>query len=403
MKELSLSAVRHPFVDFGGTIGAEESPALSRSKRALSPSTSSGRRVSKGTGFDSPEPVEGPHSAAIVYAATESRSPVIFLNAGRVSLLAQAREEGRRVVLVTDELSCLTPAFAEVWREAGAAWVVRSPNGLREGFSGRRLVHVGEVFTSPPIRSVDDVDLDFLRPVPATAVQIMAVISLRHKARATTILGGPMAGLAKIACGAAPRVWGAHEPAGNRWNRGDLTSFAQSQMPGPVLMVGVGQGLRSTLTVQRTSAGLEEITEAHLSLGVASTVAFEDHRSRLMSYLSQLAENSMPLVGLIMARPGRDDLLIPPFLQHPPTPMALLIGPPGVRALDISVEVMRRQFGAVSVGRPRIPGLLFSLGSLGEPTWPRLDAILTAIGGDQVNEILGLSPRHTSHESDHAD
>ena len=180
-----------------------------------------------------------------------------------------------------------------------------------------------------------------------------------------------MAELAKIASGAAPRVWGAHEPAGNLWNREALTGFAQSQMPGPVLLLGVARGFRSTLTVQRTSAGIEEITEAHLSLGVPSTVAFEDHRRRLMSYLSQLAENSMPLVGLIMARPGRDDLLIPAFLQHPPTPMALLIGPPGIRALDISVDQMRRQFGAVSVGRPRIPGLLFSLGSLGEATWPR--------------------------------
>jgi hypothetical protein len=83
--------------------------------------------------------------------------------------------------------------------------------------------------------------------------------------------------------------------------------------------------------------------------------------------------------------------------------MALLIGPPGVRALQISVDQMKREFGAVSVGRPRIPGLLFSLGSLGEPTWPRLDAILTAMGGDQVNEILGLPARHTTHEDDHVD
>jgi hypothetical protein len=104
-----------------------------------------------------------------------------------------------------------------------------------------------------------------------------------------------------------------------------------------------------------------------------------------------------------MARPGRGDLLIPALLQHPPTPMALLVGPPGVRALDISVDQMRRQFGAVSVGRPRIPGLLFSLGSLGEPTWPMLDAILNAIGGDRVNEILGLSRRYTDQAADRVD
>src|SRR4051794_13377078 len=190
MREVSLNAVQHPLLDFGGSIAA--------------------------SGNADPG----------AYVATESRSSVIFLNAGRISLLAQARDEGRRVVLVTDELCCLTPAFAEVWREAGAAWVVRSRNGLREGFTGRRLSEIGEVFTMPGIRGVDDVDLDFLRPAPATAVQVMAVISLRHKPRTTTILGRVASELAKIGSGAAPRVWGAHEPAGNLWNREDLTSFA---------------------------------------------------------------------------------------------------------------------------------------------------------------------------------
>jgi hypothetical protein len=141
MRELSVAGVRHPLLDFGGTIDADGG------------------------------------AAPTAYVATESRSPVIFLNAGRISLLAQAQEDARRVVLVTDELSCLTPAFADVWREAGAAWVVRSPNGLREGFSGRRLSEIGEVFTVSGIRSIDDVDLAFLRPSAATTVQIMAVIS----------------------------------------------------------------------------------------------------------------------------------------------------------------------------------------------------------------------------------
>jgi hypothetical protein len=40
---------------------------------------------------------------------------------------------------------------------------------------------------------------------------------------------------------------------------------------------------------------------------------------------------------------------------------------------------------------------------LGELTWPLLDEILTAMGGDQVNEILGLSTRHTSQVAAHAE
>ncbi len=155
MRGLSTAAVSHPLVDFGGD------------------------------GF----------------VATESRSPVVFLTAGRVSLLTAAAAEDRRVVLVTDELSMLTPAFVEVWREAGAAWVVRSPRGLREGFSGRRLSDIGEVFTDPGVRTIDDIDLGFLRPSPATGVEVLVVVSLRHRPRSSTLLGGPIAALSELLTG----------------------------------------------------------------------------------------------------------------------------------------------------------------------------------------------------------
>ena len=351
MREVALGPVQHPLLDFGG---------------------------------------EG-------FAATETRTPVVFLSAGRVSLLAQATEANRRAVLVTDELCLLTPALAAVWREAGAGWVVRSKSGLREGFSGRRLSAVGDVLVAPPVRDIDDVDLGFLRPTAADAVQLSVVVSLRHQARAGTVLGGPATQLAELVTGRPPRVWGAHEPAGQRWDRSELTHFARTQMPGPALLVSAGDRFTANLIVQRTANGVEEITEAQLDLGVPSTVAFADHRIRMLSWLADLAATAMPLVGLVLARPGRADLLIPPLLTHPPTPLALLIGPPGVRGMGVDVDAMVERFDAIRVGRPRIPGVLFSLGTLGEPTWSRLDTILSAIGGDQVSELIGLSPRHLEH------
>jgi uncharacterized protein DUF6177 len=351
VREIALGPVQHPLLDFGG---------------------------------------EG-------FAATETRAPVVFLSAGRVSLLTHAAEADRRAVLVTDELCLLTPALAAVWREAGAGWVVRSRSGLREGFTGRRLSAVGDVLVTPPMRDIDDVDLGFLRPTVADAVQLSVVVSLRHQPRAGTVLGGPAAQLAELGTGRPPRVWGPHEPAGQRWDRNELTRFARTQMPGPVLLVSAGDDFAANLFVQRTAQGVEEITEAQLNLGVPSTVAFADQRTRLLSWLADLTATAMPLVALVMARPGRADLLIPPQLTLPPTPLALLIGPPGVRALSIDVDAMVERFGALRVGRPRIPGVLFPLGTLGEPTWSRLDEILSAIGGDRVSELIGLSPRHLEH------
>ncbi len=354
MREVALGPVEHPLLDFGGD------------------------------GF----------------AATETRTPVVFLSAGRVSLLAAAQAAGKRAVLVTDEVSVLTPALATVWREAGAGWVVRSRSGLREGFSGRRLASVAELLTASPVQQIDDVDLGFLRPTPADAVEVSVVVSLRHRARTGTLLGGPAEALAELAGGRPPRVWGPHEPAGRPWNRTELTHFARSQMPGPILMVAGGEAFTTSVQVQRTDVGLEEITEAKLNLGVPSTLAFADQRRRLVSWLADLTATAMPLVSVVLARPGRADLMVPPALTHPPTPMALLIGPPGVRALSIDVDAMVRRFDARRVGRPRIPGVLFSLGTLGEPGWERLEEVLNAIGSDRIAEATGLAARHLTRPAE---
>ena len=50
---------------------------------------------------------------------------------------------------------------------------------------------------------------------------------------------------------------------------------------------------------------------------------------------------------------------------------------------------MTAEFGAVVVGRPRIPGLLFPLGRMGEPTWLRLDAILGTVDRGLLERTLG--------------
>jgi hypothetical protein len=326
------------------------------------------------------------------WVVTESRAPVIFLNAARANLLSAATAAGSRVILVTDEMSALTPAFDEAWRSAGAAWVVRGPGGrLREGLTGRKLASIPEVFTAEPVRDVDDVDIDFLRPTVADAVEIIVTLSLRHQARETTRLGAPLAGLAPFVGAEQPELWSAYEPTGSAWDRDRMTAFARSQMPDQVLLVGTARNLVGTIGVRRTAVGVEEITDARFSVGAPTTLEFADLLSRLEDYLAGFATTAMPLVGLVLARPGRRDLLIPPVLQHPPSPLALLIGPPGVRSFDIDTGAMQRDFGARIVGRPRIPGLLFPLGNLGQDNWERLDAVLATLDPSKLDALLGTA------------
>lgn len=324
------------------------------------------------------------------FVVTESRAPVIFLTAARVNLLTSARDAGSDVILVTDERSALTPAFAEVWRAAGATWVVRSVDrSLRDGFSGRRLTDLADSLSRRRVAELDEVAVDFLRAEPSTSLELLVNVSVRHRARATTTIGGVAEEVAMLANGRPPALWGAHEPTGTLWDRAALTSYARALMPRDAFVVTTGEGFTATLTARRTSEGIEEITQAHVALGTPSTLEFETQRAAAVSMLGRVAATSMPLVGLVMARPARRDSLIAPVLQHPPVPLALLIGPPGVKSLGLSVRAMGERFGAAIVGKPRVPGLLFELGTMGEATWQRLDDILSAIDTAALTEVFG--------------
>ncbi len=326
----------------------------------------------------------------IAWAITESRAPVVHLNPARVNLIARALEQERRLVLVTDENSLLTPVFSLVWREAGGAWVVRAAgSGLRDGYTGRTLESISEVFSARPVASVDDIAVGYLRPTRLEAMQVTAIVSVRHPARATTALGGPMEELARAASPEARLAWAPHEPVGAAWDRVRLTGLVRSQMPDETAVCVGGPDLAALVSARRTRHGIEELTHAVLGLARPGPDELELLRNRLDGVLRALAATSMPLVALLLARPARRDLLIAPNLAPPPVPLTLLIGAPAVRSFDLDPTEMARRFGAERVGRPRVPGLLFRLGPVEPDAWQRLDAILSSLDPVRLAEALG--------------
>jgi len=326
------------------------------------------------------------------WVVTESRARVIFLSSSRVNLLATAIRDGRRVLLVTDENSLLTPVFATTWREAGGGWAVREVGGgVRDGFDGRRLSSVEDAGRLPPPGSVDEVAVNYLRPIAADAMQLTAFCSTRHPARETTVLGTPVEWMADAAFGAPPRLWGTHEPLALPWNPTLLTQTIRARMPDETAVYATSPGLTASISAQRTTHGVEEMTRAHLSLVKPSEADFDQVRARISAVLQRLAQTSMPLVGLVLARPGRADLMVPPFLVAPQIPLMLLVGAPAVRSFGLDVTELRERFGAQVVGRPRIPALLFDLGTFEPAAWRRLDDILAAFDQDLLREAMGLA------------
>ncbi|MFX4271231.1 DUF6177 family protein [Propionibacteriaceae bacterium Y1685] len=331
------------------------------------------------------------------WVATESRSRVIGFTRMRANLLATAVDQGRRPILITDELSALTPAFAQIWQQGGGSWVVRTARGgLYDGFTGARLTGVTDCLSDRAPSTPDEVAEEFWPSDEAIAgqsgggVQLITKVRLRHTAREETLLGRVVETWSEQLLGAAPEVWDTHEPLGRRWDRHALTETLRDEMPGPVTAIVGGSGLTATVTAERTETGVDEETTIVIGLADVDQETLERLRRIQADLLRQLAASAMPVAATQLIRLGGAELIISPQARPPHLPMQLLLGPPAVRELKIDVPGLHDQFSAEQVGRPRIPGLLFDFGLPTIDTWARVDAILSAVDHEgALSSVLG--------------
>ncbi len=100
----------------------------------------------------------------------------------------------------------------------------------------------------------------------------------------------------------------------------------------------------------------------------------------------------MPLLGVAFAAIGSPDLARRSTAPSPPEPLALLIGPPGVRALGVTPREWAESHGGALVGSPRLPGVLIALGSVDGGGWQRLADVLATLDADRVTGLLSVAP-----------
>ncbi len=330
--------------------------------------------------------------AGETWTATETRARAVRLTPARIDLLRRCREAERTPVLISDELSRLTPALASVWRDAGGRWVVREPDGsLRDGFTGRRASSIDEAVTAPAVTDPDAVSRRALAVARPDQVVVRIEAAVRHRARSTTVLGRLAEDAARAVIGESPGSFGAAEPAATRWDRRELTAFARSTMPDDAFLVVAGRAMTGTITARRTRHGIEELTSLHLGTGTPSTIDYARRRDALAAALTDIAATEQPLSIMTFAALGDASLTVAPAVPLLPTPELLLIGAPAVRSMRIDVEGHVTRHGARVVGRPRTPALLYQLGSLGDRTWERLDALLADIDRDALSAALGTT------------
>lgn len=348
------------------------------------------------------------HSDAIF---SETRARVVGLSETRAGLLRKVTERSKRLVLVTDERSSLTPPMRAALLGTGGTWAVReAPRGkARDAITGYRVERLTEVTdpsgpltreTISPVflgETPDGTDpavariIEHRRAAP-TARLITLSLSVRHSARRTTVLGRAAELAIETLTGTPPTSWGRHEPALVPWDRTALTADARKRAPDPARLVVVGEGAIGTVLVRRTKDGLEETTTLELAAGPSGSDAARDVVERVAGLFDALAEETVPLFLLATTRTGRADLLIPSEVQAPPVPLAMLLGPPGVRQLKVDLDEAAHRFDAVRVGKRRLPGLRFPLGTFDHADWGTTSEVVRWLGADDVLAALGNPP-----------
>ncbi|GAA3638967.1 hypothetical protein GCM10022200_22950 [Microbacterium awajiense] len=330
------------------------------------------------------------------WAATETRADVVALTSGMSDFLARTATGGDRPIVVSGDHARMTRPLADALSSVRGRWVVRTADdGCYDARTGRRLARPEDVLEVDGIPRTADAHPAFARSGITTRLQLAATVSTRHRVSRPVRLGGVIEAAATRFAGTAPTAWGATEPLVAPWDRDDLTERTRRRMPRDSRWAAVAASdhpLIGTLHVARTVEGLEETTRVHADVAGARDDAAADLGERARLFLADAAAVGMPLMGVAMAALGSDDLARRCTGTPPPEPLALMIGPPGVRALGSPVDRWADELGAALVGSPRLPGLLLPLGSVEGGGWRRLDEVLAAFGPDRVAELLAVAP-----------
>ncbi|GAA3015099.1 DUF6177 family protein [Microbacterium aurantiacum] len=344
-----------------------------------------------------PHPLED--GAGPGWSATETRAPVIALTAGMSDYLHRVTGDGARAIVISGPHSRMTPVLADALAAVRGHWVIRTPEDPAavgyDARTGRRLAQITDVLSATAQLAASDLHPVFLRAPISSRLQLVATISTRHRVSRPVRLGGVIEAATETLVDSTLSAWGPTEPLVAAWDRDDLTERTRRRMPTEsrwAARASADHALLSTLQVARTSEGLEETTRVWAELGGPGDARTADAALFARRLLARAADIGMPLLGIAFATIGAPDLAVRPLTPATPEPLALLVGPPGIRALGVDAASWVAQHGGTVVGSPRIPGALVPLGSVDGGGWTRLTEMLGTLDGTRLSALLGVAP-----------
>lgn len=331
------------------------------------------------------------------WAATETRADVIHLGVGMSDFLHRVAGSGIRPIIVSDPRSRMTQPLAEALSASGGQWVIRTgSDGLYDARTGVRLTTVDAALHAPH-PTPENVHPEFLDTPIASRLQVVTTVSTRHRVSRPVRLGGVLEAATAAFADAPPAAWGPTEPLVATWDRVDLTERSRRRMPLDSRWAAVAPGdhpVISTVHIARTSEGLEETTRVWADIGGAGDPRSAAADDSARAFLVRAAGIGMPLLGVAFAAIGAPDLARRATVTPPPEPLAVLIGPPAIRALGVDPAAWAGRVDGTIVGSPRLPGMIVALGSTdGGGGWQRLADVLATLDPAKVSELLAVAPQ----------
>jgi len=315
------------------------------------------------------------------YACVETRVDRVVLTESMADALLSVGAAGLIPVWITRPNVSISYLARYHLALAGGRWLVReSASTLRDPLTGVVAGTVDQALGGEEIR---------IGPRPAgEPTRLLVAVSTQAPADEDTELGDAVISLSSGLAGTTPACWGAHEPATLAWDRGAYTQASRAWMPGPVRwMIADAEGkARFTTTVRRTKGGVEETTTGIL---LPRDVPAADLERLAFEALSRLAEDAVsPLFGTVSLQQGPADLSYDAAPFEVPRPLAAIIGPRATRALAPDLDLLAREFGARTAGRPRTPSIVVGFGSTAEAPIEVAARFAQALGTDQITRLL---------------
>lgn len=341
-------------------------------------------------------PLTVPHpltdAADADWTATETHARVVSLSVAMSDFLHRAADDLRHPIVVTGPHSRMTEPLREALAGVGGHWVVRmAADSFYDARTGLTLSRPADVLlartggrTASP---------EFVRSAVSTRMRIVTTFSTRHRANRDVQLGAVADALATAYTGAPPVTWGATEPVVAPWSRPQLTEYSRRRMPQDSRWIVSGDRehpLVGTIAISRTAEGVEETTRLNVDRGAVGDDRHAALTDDAVEALTRAAAHAMPLIGLAIAHVGAPDLSARPLAGVPPQPLALVIGPPGLRRLGVDARTWVSGLGGRLVGRPRLPSALIPLGSAQEDGWDRVSHVLASLDADRTADVLGV-------------